>query len=826
MKRSRVRINRFAAFAMILFCAAGIQRAAGQVSVVIDKTTKEITITNRESSAIVFFKITQEYDGYKPEGKKFDKCGIVSPKLPSSKQLAAGAKIIVTDVDIKQPFTQFCYYLLEGTNKVTTKKVVPVADESSKPAVSEPVKPTPAPPPVSASAPDPVVPPKAEPSAVADKPVVEEAKPVPAPVPTAAEQRVAAPSKPAKKVEPKKTEPKKEEVTPPDKAPTFTAAKETIEKDILGLTKKDSIVLKREGKNAKNLEQTIRNEIVSLIKLKEKAICPTCNDLIDSYGAINDGVREVMATIAGLLSNFSEDKKKELRQEYDKFVYKDIRITTDIAEIKIIKIKIEEKTRSSLTGWVGKKDMLEQLDKLENNFDTIKARSEFFITKNCIDYPHEVEFIKNLEYIPNNYKIIKEYKRDLDRISVPYISLSLIGVMLLLCITGAVFYIRTYMKNTRIKKVEKEKEDSGERGLLILEDDEEEIVSYNVGLDDARKTAGTDYYEVDMTRVSPDTTIRKVYLSRKAILDMYKFFSNFLKYESKTNETGCFLVGRWEHVPYTDNQVYDITIESIVEPGDDAIYGEYNLNFGAKIGVTLNYAIEELCEKTGNEYVHTCWMHSHPGLGLFLSSQDLSVQSQLAHSNHRGRMLAIVIDSNTPNWETAFFSPKQNGAMNNDKDIKNTFYMETLYRWAKSLPQPPQPSSKNLENYYEIPQQSTESSKIFFSGSSIIDVDAAIMPDAVGLQGYFYGEKTPTEICIDNFHEKEQDGQTPVTCLWVVPHFSMSELQTDDNYKSTAAHFDVSIVYSLENGSLYVLTKKEIITSPLMEMKEWTRRKR
>jgi len=142
------------------------------------------------------------------------------------------------------------------------------------------------------------------------------------------------------------------------------------------------------------------------------------------------------------------------------------------------------------------------------------------------------------------------------------------------------------------------------------------------------------------------------------------------------------LVGRWEFVPDSNQQLYDISIEKLVEPGDDAIYSEYNLNFGAKIGITLNFVIDNLCENTGYEYVHTAWMHTHPGFGLFLSNQDLSVQSQLAYSQHAGRLLAIVLDSNTPDLDMAFFTPQKNGNMNNDKNLKKTLSLEEFYKWA------------------------------------------------------------------------------------------------------------------------------------------------
>jgi len=830
------------ALVMFVFCAASIQSIVGQnVRITIDKTAREIIIVNNERSNIVFFKTTQEYADYIPEGKRFEKCGIVSPKLPSSKQLAADGRFVITDVDVKLTLGTFSYYILEGKNKVGAKKIVQIED-ISKPAPATPtpvvteVKPTPVasePPPTQ---PKPAVVEKEKPVVQEEvKPVVqEEIKPVPS-------KHVEPPKRPV--VAAKKPEPKKENIEPADKTPVFENGKTALEKEISALTRKDSTLLRKEEKNAKKLQREIENEIAALKKIKERATCNSCNDLIDSYGAINDEVKNAIAKIADMLSNLSEIEKNKLREEYKSFVYQGIRPTTDISEIKILKLKIEEKSRSPITGWMGKKNILEKLDKLEANHNTLKTRSEQFIREKSDEFPREKNFIENLEDIPNNYENIEEYKRDLDRISVPYAGLIIVGILLILCLVGVVFYAKTYMKTKQIEKVEKEKELSGESGLLIIEDDEDiEVISYNVGLDDAREKAGIDYYEVDMRFISEDTTIGSVYLSRKVILDIYKFFSNFLKYESKVNETGCFLVGRWDYTPKTDNQMYDITIESIVEPGDDAIYGEYNLNFGAKIGVTLNYAIENLCEKTGNEYVHTCWMHSHPGLGLFLSSQDLSVQSQLAHSNHRGRLLAIVIDSNSPYWETAFFTPKQNGTMNNDKDIKHTFSMETLYKWAKSLPQQvptptpppaatatePTMNKKDIQNYYSISllSEMNKTNKILFSGSAIIDMDTTIIPHQNGLQGYFYGEKQDNNLFIDDFKETE-DG-TPTTCLWVVPHFSTQEIQTDD-YKANTNRFDFSVVFSADDEKIYLVTKNDPENStptPLTEMKEWTRRKR
>jgi len=836
------------ALVTFVFYITGIQSVVGQsLRVTIDKNAREITIVNNEKSTIVFFKTTQEYADYIPEGKKFEKCGVVSPRLPSSKQLVADGRFTITDVDVKLSLGTFTYYILEGRNKVGAKKMVSIEDISKPaPAATTPVTPT-----------TPTQPKVAESSSPAatverEKPISEDIKPIPSkqveieqkPVEVSKPVDIPKPvaTTPKKPVATKKPEPRKEVIEPEDKTPIFENGKIALEKEVSALTRKDSVLLRKEEKNAKKLQREIEKEIASIKKLKEVAICNTCNDLIDVYGAIDDDIKNVIAKIADMLSNLSETEKNKLREEYKSFVYQDIKPTTDISEIKILKIKIEGKTRAPITGWMGTKSILEKLNQLEANYNTLKTRSEQFIREKSDEFPREKNFIESLEDIPNNYENIEEYKRDLDRINVPYVGLVIVGILLLLCIIGVVFYLKTYMKAKHIEKVVKEKELSGESGLLLIEDDEDiEVISYNVGLADAKEKAGIDYYEIDMRLISEDTTIGNVYLSRKVILDIYKFFSNFLKYESKVNETGCFLIGRWDYTPKTDNQMYDITIESIVEPGDDAIYGEYNLNFGAKIGVTLNYAIENLCEKTGNEYVHTSWMHSHPGLGLFLSSQDLSVQSQLAHSNHRGRMLAIVIDSNSPYWETAFFTPKQNGTMNNDKDIKHTFSMETLYKWAKSLPQQqnttvptpapepaPETSKKDAQNYYNVSllSEMNKINKILFSGSAIIDMDTTIIPHQNGLQGYFYGVKQNNELFIDDFKETEEG--TPISCLWVVPHFSTQEIQTDE-YKTIMNCFDFSVVFSANDEKIYIAVKNEMekqTSTSLTEMKEWTRRKR
>ncbi len=528
----------------------------------------------------------------------------------------------------------------------------------------------------------------------------------------------------------------------------------------------------------------------------------------------------------------------------------------------------EDKLNANKAGEAEKqKKETESLQKVEKATQTLPAESQFQEKRvpAAKEKKREQKEKNQTENLPEPLNLPEEAEVSLEEDTVPalvneeipdpdkqhggitnfitsYISLFVIGLLLILMITGIIFYINTYFKNKKIKKESLEKKAQKESGL-ILEDDDEEIISYTVNIADIRARAGVDYYEIDMRSIVDDTAIQSVYLSRKCILDIYKFFSGFLKLDKKTEETGCFLIGRWDYAD-AGRQTYNISLEFIVMPSDDAVYEEYELNFGAKIGIGIQCEINRLREETGKEYVHTAWMHSHPGLGLFLSNQDLTAQSQLAYSQHPNRMLAIVIDSNTENLETAFFTPKRNGEMNNKQEVKQTLSLDTLYQWAKRRPA----SSINdivdskvnkQEGYYDIQIQGMKSKirTVFFSGSAIIDMDAEIDPGQAGVQGYFpYRENyADRSVFIDEFQTEERaDFSRPLGCLFTTQHFSYNEVLTYN--QSILSRFDFFVIYCSETEDIYIVFKElngkyperdsGIASSSLLEMKKWTRRRR
>ena len=836
---------------MVIFYLSGISIASGQVTAAYNTDTKEVVIKNESNRNIVLFGKTTIFDESKKDGLYLSKnkqagtfrtkkqltvngCGI-SFTNGLTKSIAGGSSNSFKVDKNYGPITYYFYEKESDYNIVTGESGTTVYNSLNEPSsqasstrsnqtAQQPI-----------SQPQPV---KQQPQQehVQQQPVqpqpiqqepthqaTEQQQPVQQPdikQPTVKSPTVRQPVKTPRAI------------TMPDKTNEYDSTIEDLITRSTGKTKSDSIELKRILNEAQVLDSRIEDEKAILKKVKTP--CENCESLLVSYQNERDKLyKNIIVEINKTLTELSPDEIAQIEKQADSISAKFQGINGTLNNIGKL---IDEKSSNTLTGWIGKTGISRQLDEIKAQIDTVKMEEENFKDEAIKKYPKGENYIESLSetiFSKEPYEKIDKYKDDLNRITIPYVFLYIIGILLLFVIAGIIFYAGTFLKNRKIKKDEKEKLASGAGGIMIEDSDADSAITLVTGLSEVRKKAGMDYYEIDMQSICDDTSIRYVYFSRKCILDINKFFSGFLKYDDKTDETGCFLVGRWDYSQ--DSKQYDISIETLVEPSDDAVYGEYILDFGAKIGITLNYAIENLCEKTGNEYVHTAWMHSHPGLGLFLSSQDLSVQSQLAHSQHQKRMLAIVIDSNSPDLQMVFFAPKHNGEMNNDKDVKQLLSLEALYQWAKTSPNDKK-TQTGIRSYYEIPLSSEPGklAKILFGGSAIIETDAVIMPDAIGLQGYFYGVIHPKEIVIDDFNDREQETGKPVSCFVVVPQLSNREVLM--NYLPVMNRFDFSIIYCMKDGNIYVLSKNErkrypditdkIPSAPLLKMKEWTRRKR
>ena len=154
------------------------------------------------------------------------------------------------------------------------------------------------------------------------------------------------------------------------------------------------------------------------------------------------------------------------------------------------------------------------------------------------------------------------------------------------------------------------------------------------------------YMVINTADFTPDSAVRRVYIKNSCIKDVYNLYAEDLRNTENPKEDGCMVLGRWVHDELS--HTYDISLEEVVFPGDDAVFKEYELNFGGKIKLRIAEKLRKLRRDTNLQYDLVCWIHSHPGLGVFFSNSDVNVQMQLKHSQHPNFLIAFVVDIHIP----------------------------------------------------------------------------------------------------------------------------------------------------------------------------------
>ena len=399
----------------------------------------------------------------------------------------------------------------------------------------------------------------------------------------------------------------------------------------------------------------------------------------------------------------------------------------------------------------------------------------------------------------------------------------IIGVVLLVLVALLVLLKRKKKKDPGMKY--------DPNVISIIKD---ESISYEHGLKHV-KAHLDEYLTFDMNTVFADTAVNKVYLGTELIRKLYEFFSNSLEVGGRTNETGCFIIGCWDLVEGKKPR-YDISLEYMIEPGDDADFGEYSLHFGKKISINMASVIDNLAQKTKRDYLLTCWMHSHPGLGLFLSNHDLIVQKQLTYSEHKNRLLAIVIDTNTPELKVGFFTAKADGTMNNKEEVKQWFSFEEIYHDAReknrSNPAPQHVDEPKVDefavnpDYFNIPLRGDTLDHLGFAPHCINQIDSTLYSGGKGVAGYFFGEESKRYLTVDRCLPYENEEKTG--CLIYDDDF---ERKRTSSYVQDllSCRFCVNVT---SDDKLFVWVKNEngslekVGEATMSQMKEWIRRKR
>lgn len=389
-------------------------------------------------------------------------------------------------------------------------------------------------------------------------------------------------------------------------------------------------------------------------------------------------------------------------------------------------------------------------------------------------------------------------------------------------------------------------------------------VEHGKGLTKVREKVGLDYYEINMSEIWDDTMVKLVYFNTKLINKIYDFFSKSLSSQNEVYETGGYIIGSWDH-NQTEPAKYDVSLEDFIEPGDDAIHSEYELNFGAKIGIRLESTINNYKEKLGKNYIMTAWIHSHPGLKIFLSNHDVSVHDALSVKSHKSRLIALVVDTKTEQFDMGIFSYKSNGAINTIDKAKKLIKLDELRIWTLKAKMP------ILDSYFRINVSETNPqsalSNIYLSNESIINLDLIINQTSdLSPQTSDPTPQTsalnPFWLCKGSIINKEIPGNTiaileQITRNEQSPYTENSELigiltlnkkeqsrlveSTRDLIRGANPDLSVSqfiIVYNLQNTEINIFTRDKsdeshqssdfrLQTSVLFNtIKNWTRRRR
>lgn len=344
------------------------------------------------------------------------------------------------------------------------------------------------------------------------------------------------------------------------------------------------------------------------------------------------------------------------------------------------------------------------------------------------------------------------------------------------------------------------------------------------------------YMIVDCGAFCDDTAVKKMYIKNSVILEIYNRYAEDLRNPNNPNEDGCMVLGRWVHNEQLGE--YDVSLEEVVFPGDDAVFAEYELDFGGKIKVKVNEKLRKLRRETNLQYDLTCWVHSHPGLGVFFSNTDCNLHILHKHPTHPKFLTAIVIDILTPQQELGIFTFKHDMTINSKADIKQLYSLEEWYKWAVD--------SKRTSVVYEEHYNTLENAQsrnnacynIQLSNSAVIDMDMiANNPDRKSLY-FVHGFSTTQSEQTTNIAVKIEEDVTMkdnelIGCFMVVGHRSYPTIRkVVETYLEKVKFI---LVYSTADGMLSTIPviKNDLCTDesfygeqPLEELKIWTRRKR
>lgn len=353
-------------------------------------------------------------------------------------------------------------------------------------------------------------------------------------------------------------------------------------------------------------------------------------------------------------------------------------------------------------------------------------------------------------------------------------------------------------------------------------------------IDDAKDNP--EYMLINSHDFCNDSAVRNIYIKNSCIKEVYDLYADDLRNSENPKEDGCMVLGRW--VKDEGSQEYDITLEEVVFPGDDAVFKEYELNFGGKIKLRIAEKLRRLRKETNLQYDLVCWIHSHPGLGVFFSNSDTTVQAQLKHAQHPNFLIAFVVDILTSTQEMGIFTFRRDGVMNSKNDLTRLYSLEDMYKWALE-------SEKNsfvAADYYNILKKASLKASscegVDLNNSSIIDLTRIVLDSGGGITGWALGSRVEnqgkTEYVVKSIvNDNDKPTSGIVGCLISVTHMSFPSINR--LVKDEIGSLNFVMVYSTKTLTLTTIpvVKGELVSDEqyysdvnIEDLKIWTRRKR
>ena len=408
-----------------------------------------------------------------------------------------------------------------------------------------------------------------------------------------------------------------------------------------------------------------------------------------------------------------------------------------------------------------------------------------------------------------------------------------VGIASAIIIIGLLIWYRIAARKTSSKKISTATSSKEDPASLIIIGQRNSPTLKKLSMDDVYNNEA--YMKIDCADFCSQSAVRAMYVKNTCVKDIYKMYAEDLRNPNNPKEDGCLVIGRWVQDEATKK--YDVSLEYIVTPGDDAIFSEYELNFGGKIQLKKANMLKNLRRSTGLQYDLTCWVHSHPGLGVFFSNSDTNVQMQLKNELHPYFLTALVIDILTPEQETGIFTFRPDGTINSKNDLSKMYSLEELYKWALDSER----RSFNKDDYYNTlrttEKRINDCYGIELSNGAIIDMTyMATNPNGFValMRGYQIPQGEKQECIVTSVTKSDvvSDNKT-IGCFVVSAHCSIPSIR-----KIVAQYLDkisFVLVYTATDGMVTSIpvqnhdlcNNEEYYGEHLLEdLKIWTRRKR